>query len=451
MMDFLNSLWIAISNPNEVLIKVLSVPMIIFLEAPISFYIINNLLNLGASKRQKILYIIASSLMCLLSGFIIPSPFNIVFNYIGSFLIVYFIFKTGAVKTIIASVLPSFVFTIAQSLLFNPYITLMNINYTEVLSIPMYKVPITLIMYALVFIIISILKHKNLSLKFLDSIDNKSKSMIVFYLLFGLLYIILEIIITMEYIDILPLGYTFSNFIMLLLYFAISLYSISKVVKLNKTTQELESAEQYNKTLHILHDNVRGFKHDFDNMVTTIGGYINTDDMEGLKKYYLELEKDCERVNNLYILNPDSINNPGIYNLLTSKYHEATEKGIDVTIYYLLNLNELNMKIYEFARILGILLDNAIEASEKSSEKIINISFRRDNKNNRDVISIENSYSNKNVDTETIFNKGFSEKENHSGLGLWEVRKILSKNNNVNLFTDKTNDLFKQQLEIYLN
>ena len=83
MMDFLNSLWIAISNPNEVLIKVLSVPMIIFLEAPISFYIINNLLNLGASKRQKILYIIASSLMCLLSGFIIPSPFNILFIYIG--------------------------------------------------------------------------------------------------------------------------------------------------------------------------------------------------------------------------------------------------------------------------------------------------------------------------------------------------------------------------------
>ena len=186
-------------------------------------------------------------------------------------------------------------------------------------------------------------------------------------------------------------------------------------------------------------------------MVTTIGGYINTDDMEGLKKYYLELEKDCERVNNLYILNPDSINNPGIYNLLTSKYHEATEKGIDVTIYYLLNLDELNMKIYEFARILGILLDNAIEASEKSSEKIINISFRRDSKNNRDVISVENSYSNKDVDTEAIFNKGFSEKENHSGLGLWEVRKILSKNNNVNLFTNKTNDLFKQQLEIYLN
>ena len=114
----------------------------------------------------------------------------------------------------------------------------------------------------------------------------------------------------MKYLDILPLGYTFANFVMLLLYFSISLYSISKVIKLSTTTKELESAEEYNKTLRILHDNVRGFKHDFDNIVTTIGGYINTDDMEGLKTYYVQLQKDCEKVNNLYVLNPSSINNP---------------------------------------------------------------------------------------------------------------------------------------------
>ena len=114
----------------------------------------------------------------------------------------------------------------------------------------------------------------------------------------------------MQYIDTLPLTYTFANFIMLLLYFFISFYSISKVINLTMTTKKLESAEEYNKTLRILHDNVRGFKHDFDNIVTTIGGYINTDDMEGLKKYYVQLQQDCEKVNNLYILNPNSINNP---------------------------------------------------------------------------------------------------------------------------------------------
>ena len=48
-----------------------------------------------------------------------------------------------------------------------------------------------------------------------------------------------------------------------------------------------------------------------------------------------------------------------------------------------------------------------------------------------------------------IFEKGVSGKENHTGLGLWEVRKLVRKNKNVNLISDAKNGLFKQQLEIY--
>ena len=450
MTDFLNNLWVAVSTPNLALVKVLSIPLA-FIESSLTLYLITSIFSFKAEKKEKILYIVSAALVSLISMFFLKSPINVIFNYMSSFIIIYLIFKRNIIKTVIAGLLPSFIFTIVQSLIFNPYITLLNTDYENVLIVPIYKVPLTLIIYTIVFLLTYVLKNNKLHLNKLDEIDKKSKSLIIANLVFGLIYISIEIGITMKYVDILPLTYTFSNFTMLLLYFIITLYSISKIIKLKTATTQLESAEEYNKTLHILHDNVRGFKHDFDNIVTTIGGYINTDDMEGLKKYYVQLEQDCEKVNNLYILNPDSINNPGIYNLLTSKYHEATEKGIDVNIYFLLDLNDLHMKIYEFARILGILLDNAIEAAEKSKEKLINISFRKDERNNRNLILIENIYANKDVDTEEIFNKGFTEKENHTGIGLWEVRKILSKNNNINLFTSKTDDLFKQQLEIYLN
>ena len=198
-----------------------------------------------------------------------------------------------------------------------------------------------------------------------------------------------------------------------------------------------------------MHDSVRSFKHDFDNIVTTIGGYINTNDMEGLKNYYSQLEEDCSRVNNLYILNPDNINNPGVYNLLTTKYNEAEEKGIKVTLTVLLDLNDLHMKIYEFARILGILLDNAIDAAAECDSKVLNIVFRNEAKNNRNIILIENTYKDKDVDINHIFNKGVTGKENHTGLGLWEVKQILKKNNNVNLYTTKNEQYFSQQLEIY--
>lgn len=125
------------------------------------------------------------------------------------------------------------------------------------------------------------------------------------------------------------------------------------------------------------------------------------------------------------------------------------EKGIKVNLTVLLDLNDLHMKIYEFVRILGILLDNAIEAASECDEKILNIVFRNESKNNRNIILIENTYKDKDVDIEQIFNKGVSGKQNHTGLGLWEIRQILKKNNNVNLYTNKNEKYFSQQLEIY--
>ena len=107
------------------------------------------------------------------------------------------------------------------------------------------------------------------------------------------------------------------------------------------------------------------------------------------------------------------------------------------------------MQVYEFTRILGILLDNAIEASSECSEKIINITIRNEENKHRQVLIISNTYPNKDVDTEKIYEKAYTTKPNNTGLGLWEVRKILNKNNNLNLFTTKNSEFFTQQLEIY--
>ena len=66
---------------------------------------------------------------------------------------------------------------------------------------------------------------------------------------------------------------------------------------------------------------------------------------------------------------------------------------------------------------LGILIDNAIEEAEKCNKKIVKISFIRENRNSRAVITIQNTYSNKDVNIEEIFKKGKSGKENNSGIG----------------------------------
>lgn len=128
--------------------------------------------------------------------------------------------------------------------------------------------------------------------------------------------------------------------------------TITRAEKIDKLKRDLEESKKYNKTLSNLNDNIRGFKHDFINILTAIGGYVQAEDMEGLKRYYSELMADCSKLNSLSVLSPDVVNNPAVYSLLSSKYYSAEEKGITINLDVFLNLHELNMKIYEFTRIL---------------------------------------------------------------------------------------------------
>lgn len=447
-MEVLNNIWMAISTPNEGLINILTIPLF-FVEYFLTMTLFLSILNIKATRKQKIIYVLLMGFISIADSYLIPNPINILLNYLMMFILAYLIFKFSLFKSLLSIIVSVIMFALVGTLILNPYLNIFNIDSNQLNTIPIYKLGYLIVMYSILFILSLIIKHRHLQIELLEDVDAKNKFIMICNLVLGLFTLIIQLIITIYYTDKLPIIITFLSFLSLLAYFAISIYSLTRIMKLTLTTKKLQSAEEYNNTLRILHDNVRAFKHDFDNIVTTIGGFIKTNDMEGLQKYYLELEDDCQRVNNLYILNPEVVNNDGIYNLLTKKYYEADSKDIKVNITFLLDLSTLNMKIYEFARILGILLDNAIEASSECEEKIINLSFRDDSKNSRQLITIENTYNNKDVDTEKIFEKGVSGKDQHTGLGLWEVRKIIKKNTNLNLFTSKNKKLFIQQLEIY--
>ena len=98
------------------------------------------------------------------------------------------------------------------------------------------------------------------------------------------------------------------NLISLLLYSILSFFLIKQKLKLSNLLEKLECLQNHNETLSDLYDNIKAFKHDFNNIVYTIGGFISNNDIINLKKYYDNLTKDCQRVNNLSVLNPQIIN-----------------------------------------------------------------------------------------------------------------------------------------------
>lgn len=308
-MGILNNIWMVLYTPNEFYRKIFVAPL-----GLLEIYIITTLfltiLNISTTRKNKVLYIPISALIFILTHFLVPHPFNVFINYASIFLLIIIVLKITPFKALISFASSIAIFGIISNLVVNPYITILHISAEELNSIPIYNIGFLFVNYAVNFILIFILKNKKIEINLFEDMDKKSKQIIFTNFIFGIFTLIIQVCITFYYIDRLPILVTFLSCISLLAYFGISIYSITRATKLTLTTKKLESAKAYNKTLRILHDSVRGFKHDFDNIVTTIGGYVRTNDMEGLKSYYLQLEDDCQRVNNLYLLNPEIINNP---------------------------------------------------------------------------------------------------------------------------------------------
>lgn len=451
MMQLLNNIWIALSSENTRLFNLLSYPATI-LENFLFMDLFLIIFNVEASRKQKFLYVVIISIISILSLNYLTTPLNVFINYASILICIKFIFKLNILQSFISLIISAFIFGLLNTLLQNPYITILNISLENLLNIPIYRYSFLLIVYMIVIIICIMLKKFksiNFSLDFLNLLDKKTLGILIINLVVGFLTLCIQLVLNTFYIDIVPLYITLLSFLFLIAFFGLNIYSFTRIIKLATTKRDLQSAEEYNKSLEILYDKVKGFKHDFNNIMSTFSGYLDNNDITGAKEYLSEVKKDCKITNNLSILNPRIINNPGIYSLLNNKYFKAAKLGIDINIDFFLDLNSLNINTYEFSRILGILLDNAIEATELCNEKIIRIVFRRENKNNRAIILIKNTYSNKNVDTEEIFKKGISEKREHSGIGLWEVRNYVKRSQNLNLFTSKNDKYFIQQLEIY--
>lgn len=310
-MELLNNIWIALNTPNEGLITLI-MGLASIVESILSLFLFTTLLNIPSNRTQKITYISLSTIIGIIAINFIPSPFNTLVNIAFGFFLIYILFKQNILKTFIAVLSPIIIFGLTGSLILNPYLAIFNLTYQQAETIPVFRLIYLLIMYSIILLVSLLIKSSKtyLKLAFFDELDKKTKLSIIGNLILGLTTLVIQLTVTVYYTDVLPVTITFLSFLSLLAYFIISIYTLTRIMKLSLTTQKLESAESYNKTLHILHDSVRSFKHDFDNIVTTIGGYIKTNDMDGLKKYYVQLEEDCQKVNNLYLLNPEIINNP---------------------------------------------------------------------------------------------------------------------------------------------
>ena len=211
----------------------------------------------------------------------------------------------------------------------------------------------------------------------------------------------------------------------------------------------MQDLQDYTRNLEAMYNSLRSFKHDYVNILLYLSGYIEDGDMDRLKDFF---ESKIFPTKNLitgedYKLNQlSNISVLEIKSLLSAKMIYAHESGIDVTIDIPDKVESFLIDTVDLARILGIFLDNAIEATLKTEQPQIGLNIIQ-NKTGVSII-ISNRFLDNGVMLHKLKQKGFSTKIGHQGIGLWNAQKIISSYDNVLLETTMKCDYFTQHIEL---
>ena len=220
-------------------------------------------------------------------------------------------------------------------------------------------------------------------------------------------------------------------------------------MKYKRKLQEIEAYYEYTLRIESINNEMRKFRHDYVNILTTLSDYIREDDMPGLRKYFDEHivpMKDKLKTRSIKMNGIEKLKVREIKGLITTKIIQAQEKRIPISIEVPDEIDRIDMNTVELSRIIGIIVDNAIEASENLEEPLINIAFI-DNEESVTFI-VMNKCSNDIPKIHELFEQGFSTKGDNRGLGLSTLKELTDSNENVLLDTVIENGYFVQKVEI---
>ncbi|KAB0443294.1 sensor histidine kinase [Lysinibacillus fusiformis] len=243
--------------------------------------------------------------------------------------------------------------------------------------------------------------------------------------------------------------YLFIYFVIFAVSLSFLVYTFRKQLEMREKEIELNSIQMYTEQLEKNYYEMRTFRHDYINILSSMSEYINNRDMNALESYFndniMRVSQEI-RDNDFKMRGLSEIKIPEVKGLVSSKLITAQEKGIDVVFECPNEIHYLNMDSVLLCRCIGIILDNAIEAAEEVEKGIIRVGF----------VELEQSVSfvvwNTFYDTGhklfQYFEKGFSTKGENRGLGLNSLKKMVDQENMTQLDTVIEDGFFKQEIVI---
>ncbi|WP_142398162.1 sensor histidine kinase, partial [Staphylococcus xylosus] len=228
-------------------------------------------------------------------------------------------------------------------------------------------------------------------------------------------------------------------------------FIIIRQIQYKRNMQEIENYYKYTLQIEKINHEMRKFRHDYVNILSTLSDFIREEDMEGLRDYFhseILPMQDSMQMNAIKINGIENLQVREIKGLLTTKILQAQEKNIHISIEVPEPIEKIDMPIINLSRVIGILLDNAIESSEKITEEpLIRIAFIK-NEDTSVTFIVMNKCEPNMPKVHTLFQENFSTKGKNRGLGLSTLKELTDSTTNVLLDTTIDNNYFIQKVEI---
>ena len=235
----------------------------------------------------------------------------------------------------------------------------------------------------------------------------------------------------------------------------ILLYLFKQKIENEKISKKYDELLDVMKSYESDIEEQRTLRHETKNEFATIKCKLqDKEDSKIIIKYIDSVIGEKEKAGSIKYSKFKYLPSNGLKGFFYYKFIEAEKKGIDVSINISKQIENSFLKDIEtkdfkdLARIIGVYLDNAIEASSISEDKKLGIEMYLIKE--KIEIIITNTFNNK-INLDKIGKESFSTKGKHRGHGLLLVNKILSENNMFEAKNEIRGNIYIQSLKIKNN